>query len=196
MSQESLKSERTQSAENTETESEFQEGTEKDTVHDTVSDEDGAGLKISIFARSFGSARAQANVVERIKKLGDAGKIDGYETQLWPGKVESSVKCEALDKFEIFEEWADENGITLEPYFKRENVYSSFTDDEKEIVVFPTVCVSVYEDGELLEVYPHSDGSHRYSVDDYLSFLESQSDGVMVENNIDEDDFVQSATST
>ena len=78
----------------------------------------------------------------------------------------------ALAAFEQFREWADENGVRLHPAFDTRECYSWETGRRYTALVVPVVALAVYEDDDLVAVYPHGIDPHR-SVFDGLREVET-----------------------
>lgn len=69
-----------------------------------------------------------------------------------------------------FREWAGRVEVTLSPFFDSRTCYSVETGYRHEYRVRPAFCMAVYEDDDLLAVYPHR-GERTRSVMDGIEAL-------------------------
>lgn len=153
-------------------------------------------LRLDCYIRSNISRVSERQVealLERIRALQDAGFITDYRTVRWPPKRHTAVESQASEttRGELlakFESWADQRGYSLEPAFERRTIHSSLvgTEDSHEEVRVPIVTLALYSDGSesapLTGVVPYtespsSDNSQTYTIAEWLSAVESHTDG-------------------
>lgn len=137
---------------------------------------DGAPRRIDLCLRAAGPEawNHQQRIVDRLEVLDDRGEIDGYRIQTW-GKVASPTgplsdtrfHRAAVGTVREFESWADERGDVELP-FSREEFDCEVTDQHHRVIRLPLVCLAVYEDGELVGVYPRTEDGTTYRVRDAL----------------------------
>ncbi|SDR41666.1 HTH domain-containing protein [Natronobacterium texcoconense] len=97
--------------------------------------------------------------VETLQACESEGTVDDLLLRSWPKEVtrsETSPHQEVLETFERFESWADRRGVSIRPPF-RERTRTSLTGETRELLMTPLLCLEVYEDDELVGVFPHSD---------------------------------------
>jgi len=103
------------------------------------------------------------------------GVLDDVEVTTWPSRVElrSSPDEAAAAAYEEFSEWADDEGVALEPAFNVRDYESEFTGENGTALVTPVACLAVYRDGDLAAVYPHVEGGTVLTVEDGIERLET-----------------------
>jgi len=117
-------------------------------------------------------------LTERLSELAAGGSLSASVLS-WDKRVRRGdpVKTRARDRYDEFTAWADDRGMSLHPFFGTRECYSTETGDLGVWIVFPALCLAVYEDGDLTVVYPHADGDDYRSVVDGLDALERGTDG-------------------
>lgn len=117
-------------------------------------------------------------VVDELAALERAGVIDGTEVQVWGSSVRPTGPLEGseyhdrvLDRIGAFRGWLERSGARPEFTFGRREVSSSITGEQYFVVDLPSVCLAVYDGGELAGVYPHHDGETVVTVADALQRL-------------------------
>lgn len=138
------------------------------------------GLKFDLYVRGFSPFQELRNeTVKRIEKLKRENKIANYRISEWPTEVMVSTRDETGDrnapyyKFNEFESWATQNGVSIRPYFDVHEYSSLFTGEATEVIIVPTMCLAVSENDELKCVYPCTDGENIYTINDFLNGFES-----------------------
>lgn len=119
-------------------------------------------------------AEAQAaQVYEGLAVLAGKGAIDDLERSTWPSRTPiENPDCGLRDTYLAFQEWADDHGISLGPFFQTRECFTPDRGGWTDWLVTPAMCLAVFEDGALSAVYPHTDGSETYTVQDGLEALE------------------------
>lgn len=134
------------------------------------------GRRVELYARGDlprPADRRRTAVVDRLRVLADDERIAGFDEFTWEKRIRTSgpTDREARDLYLAFSQWADEAGVGLRPFFDTRDCYSMETGEFGEWLVFPALCLAVYEDGDLAAVYPHADGGEFRSVTDCLDLL-------------------------
>ncbi|WP_254525182.1 HTH domain-containing protein [Natrinema caseinilyticum] len=160
-------------------------------IHSVVDPAEQGSIRIDCFVRSnvppSVSEQIQA-LVDRLRTLRDHGLIDDVRVSRWPPQrsmtEEAGSTCN--DLVAEFEQWAERNGYSLEPGFRRREVPPSplgLTSDSRERVRVPLVALALYEaDAEteaLRGVVPCTDRSatdddRTYTVDGWLTAVETR----------------------
>ncbi|MDY7081610.1 MAG: HTH domain-containing protein [Halobacteria archaeon] len=136
-------------------------------------------LELDLYVRSSSAQEQYDSVVDKLESLDEKGEIEGYNTYDWADEIQLRAKngdsegCNfALDKFEEFENWANEHGKSIRPCFDIREYDSSFTNEKRKVVVLPVMAIAGYEGDELKAVYPCFDGNEYLNVHDFLSMVE------------------------
>lgn len=139
-------------------------------------------LRVSFYARSFtpaGVADRQHAILERLQQLHEQGPIDACEHDVWGTCVDiaetrpGAFGNDAIETVARFREWADRNEVSLSPCFEERTHRSKITGEHSRELVFPVMCLAVYQDDELVGVYPHVDDEGVVTIDEFLESLAS-----------------------
>ncbi|WP_338728703.1 HTH domain-containing protein [Haladaptatus sp. DJG-WS-42] len=123
--------------------------------------------------------RSQDHIFERLSEL---ERMNGTHVDLheWPMRVgldtdEDERAREALSHYAEFDSWAHDHNVSLAPYF---NVHEShwFTGEDTSELIFPMLCLAVYDGDELVDVFPHTEGDHAVSISEFIDRLEADLD--------------------
>ncbi|ELY55356.1 hypothetical protein C491_16612 [Natronococcus amylolyticus DSM 10524] len=159
-------------------------------------------LRVDCYVRPTVSTAADGaigRVVDRLDRLQEDGAIDEYRIVRWPpdGYADDGRRSTRSEIVAEFERWAERQGRSLEPAFRRQELSSSPLcpgAGSRERVRVPIVTLTLYEDDESEEsgedgsatvrgVVPHTDrtasGTDRtYTVEEWLSAAERSSGAV------------------
>lgn len=120
----------------------------------------------------FGANDQQHAVVRRLHELEDAGHIEGYDVEVWTGRVDLSTAAGStvVERYREFASWADDEGVDIDPFFTvRER--ESFVDGTARELILPVMCLAVRTDDELVAVAPTAQGEEVTTVQDCLDAL-------------------------
>jgi hypothetical protein len=117
-------------------------------------------------------------VTDRLSALVADGALAEYDVVSWDKRIpaDGSGDPETQDAYLAFSEWAKAEEVSLSPFFETRECYSWQTGERGTWVVLPALCLSVYEDDELVAVYPHRDGDTYESVWSGIESLETPDD--------------------
>jgi hypothetical protein len=126
---------------------------------------------------TYGTFDRQQAVLRRVRELESEGIVaDADVDTSWQRIRTPELDCRdgAIETYEEFRAWAEENGYSLEPAFQRRQRSYIGTDLVHEVLVFPTASLAVYEGTDLQAVFPCSDedGKVHFSVQDCLDAFE------------------------
>lgn len=124
---------------------------------------------------TYGTYDAQQDVLSRLRDLAAgetlaSASIGGEWQRI--RTVNEDRRSGALATYEEFEDWARQNGFSLEPAFERRTRSYVGMDRVDEVVVFPVASVAMYEGTRLQAVFPCSDEERSFGVTDCLDALE------------------------
>lgn len=138
--------------------------------------DDQSDLTIQCYVRTSVAAAPVDETIKTLRSYEEEGRVKRVLVDVWPDKVrvpEPTSHDRVLDVYRLFEEWADRQGVRLDPAFDRQTCTSQFTDNTWEEVITPVICVAVYREGELVGVYPHVDDGEVVTVGDALEHIEA-----------------------
>ncbi|QPV62967.1 hypothetical protein I7X12_20020 [Halosimplex litoreum] len=119
------------------------------------------------------AARQRDRLADRLRALEAAEQIDYFEVRTCPKRIRSEAPdaVAARDRYLSFAQWARDRGVRLRPFFATRECYAADTGELCDWLVFPAITLAVYDEGDLVAVYPHADGEEYRSVADGLSAL-------------------------
>ena len=98
-------------------------------------------MELYLRGDTYGTYDRQKSVLDRVRDLAEEGVVADAEVDTsWQRIRTPELDCSdaALDTYEEFRAWAEENGYSLEPAFERRRRSYIGTDVVNEVVVFPT----------------------------------------------------------
>lgn len=113
--------------------------------------------------------------LQTVETLQEEGVIDEVDIEVWPPKVpliETSFTG-VIDVFDTFTEWANANGVEIQPPFRVCETSSEFTGETKTVLRLPSLCLAIYVDETLESVIPHTDGKSQYTIEEAITALEA-----------------------
>jgi hypothetical protein len=131
-------------------------------------------LAASLFARGSTDARAREEAVfERLRELKRDGRIGELSVRTWPGEVSltRAGHSEVVDTFRAFEEWAQARDASIRPPFAIRERQSTITRQEDTLLLTPLVCLAVYDEDDVVGVYPCAHGGSVTTIDDCIERL-------------------------
>jgi len=117
----------------------------------------------------------RTTVIDRLSALHTSGVIDDFSVKTWPEEITLTRKNRESDRLETIdrlEQWAADHGLSLRPPFET-RTSSLLVGGSEEVLLTPMLLLAVYEDGELVGVYPCTDGQYTWTVTEFLDGLEA-----------------------
>lgn len=160
---------------------------------DTVTTQDppttpGGRVSVHCYVRTDAVSEPVESTLESVRALERSGAVDEYEVRTWPAEVVLTPVTEAtlpVERYRTFRKWAAQWGVRIEPPFRRTTERSAITDETRDVLRTPAVCLAVHVDGRLREVFPHTSKGTTYSVADAVETLAG---GVLtVDDSVDAD---------
>ncbi|GAB3669800.1 HTH domain-containing protein [Halopiger thermotolerans] len=115
-------------------------------------------LRIEAYVRGAVPAPVQNRitaVTERLQRLCEGGQIDDYRVSQWPAPHQTVADPAGLTRQELvetFEQWADKQGYSLEPAFRRDTVPTTPVAREEGDRIgrlrVPVIALALYEDAK------------------------------------------------
>lgn len=123
------------------------------------------------------ATRSSQTIIARLERLEADGLLEAYGVTSWAKRLplDTDEADGQRDRYNEFCDWARDQDVRLTPFFDTRECYSMETGEKRTELVFPAICLVVYEDGGLETVAPHADGPETVSVNDCLDRLAEQS---------------------
>lgn len=131
-------------------------------------------LTIAVYIRPQQLPEPIGAKIDTLQGLESADQIDGLTQHTWPETVtlsERAPQSDAIDVFARMEAWAEECGVSIRPPFSIRTTSSTLTDETRTRLTTPVMCLAVYVDDQLANVFPHSRNGDQYSVTDAITAL-------------------------
>lgn len=132
------------------------------------------GLTAVCYVRASRMTDAAESTVATLRSYLTEGLLDGVVVRAWPDLIalsQATRESEAVAAFEEFTAWAKREGVSIRPPFARETRTSAITDESREVIVTPAVCIATYLNGQLVSVHPYTDGDERHAVDEAIESI-------------------------
>jgi hypothetical protein len=116
--------------------------------------------------------------IKMLHRLESRNSIENLAVHAWPGRIilsEQTPYTEAINAFEQMEAWASEHGFSIQPPFSVQTTTSGFTGETQTKLRTPIMCLAIYVDDQLVNVFPHSRSDDQYSVSDAIVSLRTDS---------------------
>ncbi len=115
-------------------------------------------------------ARERVRSVERrLDDLEARGTLEAVDVAHWAKRVPVAECANGTrETYLNFEAWATDAGARLTPSFQTRECYTRDGSGTTDWLVVPTMCLAVYEAGDLAAVYPHARGDETATVEDGL----------------------------
>lgn len=136
------------------------------------------GPRIELWVRDCapsGATNVQDTDCGRLQQIKDEGKITDVPMNVWGGRIDAEAAdtmeggvSPAREAVDTFETWASEHGYSLQPAFETRAIGSLVTDETREVIVPPIICLAVYDGNDLQAVFPYSDGEAVHTVSECL----------------------------
>lgn len=138
--------------------------------------EKGGEVRAELYVRETLPTPAQQcsqTIIARLERLAAEGLLGDYSVTSWAKRlpVGGTDNAPQRDRYDDFSHWARTNDARLTPFFDTRECYSMQTGEKRTELVFPAVCLAIYEDDELQTVAPHATESTTESVRDCLDRL-------------------------
>ena len=119
------------------------------------------------------ATRSSQTIIARLERLEADGLLGEYGVTSWAKRLplDASGPKDQRDRYNEFSDWARERGVRLTPFFDTRECYSMETGKKRTELVFPAICLAVYEGDDLETLAPHADGDETTSVNDSLDLI-------------------------
>lgn len=112
--------------------------------------------------------------VETLRRCEEDGTVGDLAVRSWPAEVavdRDGPYAEVVDRYDEFVDWADDNGVSVEPAFRLRTATSLVEDGSRRVLVTPVLSLALYLEDRLLAVYPHTDGETTVGAPDAVASL-------------------------
>jgi hypothetical protein len=110
----------------------------------------------------------------QLQDLQHAGVVDEWTTTVWKKRVPEHGECPEHARYEEFQSWAQEVGVSLGPGFDTRECYCWTTGQKRTELVLPVRCLAIYEDETLSRVAPVNRGGRIKSIEECLDELKAK----------------------
>lgn len=138
-------------------------------------------IVVELYVRSLspqGAADRQETVIDRLAALEEQGAIEAFSLIVWgprfaPGSAAARTTTgrELGRRIDAFERWVAAAKKPDELAFECREVHSLVTDEKREEVVLPVLCLAVYQGETLRCVSPWRATRTTHSIDDCLDAI-------------------------
>lgn len=133
-------------------------------------------VAVGCFIRSSAAVKSVDGAIRTLHEYDTEGTVNEVSTGVWPDIVkltDETADSTALEQYERFRTWADDNGVSLAPAFTKREWTNRLTGESDTIVRLPVLCLAIYIDDECVSVAPHSTGTDVYTVKDALNDIDT-----------------------
>lgn len=120
-----------------------------------------------------------------MERIEEGDSVDSVDVSVWSPEVPVIDESPAVEAYRRFSDWADRQGVAVEPPFERRQRRSRILGETGEVIVTPSVCLAVYLDDTLLAVFPHTDDGGTVTVEDGLRELDVDRRAVIREEDLE-----------
>jgi hypothetical protein len=131
-------------------------------------------VTVDCYVRTDAVSDPVEGTLSAVRTLAREGTVDEWEVRTWPKEVVLSTVTEgsvAVETFRTFRRWADQWSVSIEPPFSVETRSSEFTGESRRVLKTPALCLAVYANGRLREVFPHHSKGTTHTVEDAIETL-------------------------
>lgn len=133
-------------------------------------------VTLDCYVRATAAGRHVDDTISTVRTYDQEGLLTECTVEFWPDEIRLTADTEETDvrtHYRQFQAWAESEGVSLEPAFARRERTTLVSDDSDTVLVLPLLCLAIYDDGELVSVAPHTDGTTPYTVMDALADIQS-----------------------
>jgi hypothetical protein len=137
----------------------------------------GDGLEIELWVRRP-VCGPRTTVIDRLGSLRSAGELAEFSVTTWPEEIVltgGNRQDDLLETIEAFESWAADHGLSLRPPFETRTA-SLLVGDSQDVLVTPMMLAAAYDGGELVGIYPCTDGTKTWTIPEFLDGLDAELD--------------------
>lgn len=138
-------------------------------------------LRAEVFVRSLAPVsrkQTQDELMDRLETLTAAGQLTDVDLQVWGDSIctespLSEVGCgeRIVDAIGEFYALSAESPISIDPFFRISSVSAELTGESFRRIIPPHQCLALYDESELVAVFPSLIDGVAYTPRDALAFL-------------------------
>lgn len=135
-------------------------------------------VSVDCYVRATAPRILVDDIIDTVHTYDEAGLLEECTVEIWPdnicltgGREDTAI----LSRYRQFQAWADREGVSLEPGFRRRERTSLVSEDSETVLVLPVVCLAIRVHEELVGVVPHTAGATSYTIEDALADIKSHS---------------------
>ncbi|WP_324663243.1 HTH domain-containing protein [Haloarcula sediminis] len=139
--------------------------------------DDTGGLVVDLWVRRP-VCGPRTTVIDRLSTLRGAGVLDDFDVTTWPEEIPltgDNRQAELLEIIESYEAWAADRGLSLRPPFETRTA-SLLVGEGEDVLTTPMLLAAAREDGDLVGIYPCTDGTKTWTIPEFLDALEADAE--------------------
>jgi hypothetical protein len=116
----------------------------------------------------------RTTVIDRLGALRTRGAIADFSVSTWAEEIVltgANRQDDLLETVETFENWAADHGLSLRPPFETRTA-SMLVGDSEEVLTTPMMLAVARDDGDIVGIYPCTDGTETWTVEAFLDGIE------------------------
>lgn len=116
----------------------------------------------------------RTTAIDRLGTLRTMGVLADFSVTTWPEEIVltgPNRQDDLLDTVESFEDWAADHGLSLRPPFETRTA-SMLVGDSEEVLTTPMMLAVARDDGDIVGIYPCTDGTETWTVEAFLDGIE------------------------
>lgn len=141
--------------------------------------EDTGRTTVELYVRSLytpGAHERQEQLIEALTRLAERGAIDDFSVVVWGKYIPLEGATGATDtslrrRITAFEQWAAKEGVSLDSFYRTREATTLATETSQTVLTLPMFGLAEYEDGDLVQVSPCTDGDCVTGVESHVRAL-------------------------
>ena len=128
----------------------------------------GTDLRAVVYVRARPANKRQRDeILDALHECFEDELISDLQVRIWPKSISLIHKpgsSAVVSELKRIKEWAEQNGVSLQPALETEEVHSSITGEHDRILRLPSVCIVLQQADEPIGVFPCTDGERTVTV--------------------------------
>lgn len=134
---------------------------------------------VELYVRSLASRTGRTErVIDHLCRLDRRDEVASVTVTVWGDRVglstaagDTALGQSILDSVSGIREWADDNAVSVDPFFQDRTTHSAITDETYRTLQLPSAMLTERRDGTLTHVTPHEADEMVWTIEDRLEVL-------------------------